>query len=93
MKRSLCEINHKLETMELCFPSPPSDNQSFFSPLVQSATTTEEEMRQHQQDQSVPCPPPSDRAHSCVYWGEGTASAVQNVTPQGKDTPQPVPDS
>ena len=36
MKRSLCEINHNLETMELCFPSPPSDNQSFFSPLVQS---------------------------------------------------------
>ena len=28
MKRNLCEINHNLEKMELCFPSSPSDNQA-----------------------------------------------------------------
>lgn len=69
MKRSLWEINHNLEKMELRFPLSPSDNQATrsFSPLGQS--------HHHRRGGSISkireCPalhPPTE--HTSVYTGE-----------------------
>ena len=82
--------------MELRFPSSPSDNQAtrVFLLTPWAEPPSEEEWGSISKIRVCPAPHPSTE-HTPVYTGERgqTASAVQNVTPQGKDTPRPVPDS
>lgn len=79
MKRSLCEINHNLEKMELRFPLSPSDNQATrsFSPLGQS--------HHHRGGGSISkireCPalhPPTE--HTPVYTGEGGQQVLSKMS-------------